>query len=290
MALAGSFYMDRGATTKYAIICYALTSIINGFCGAQHYKTYSSQQQRTNTPDQWKLVMVVSSVLFPSVCLSMVIVLGLVSMSYSQLLTVPTGTMLLLMILWLLVCVPLIVIGSILGRMCSATNPASAFPCRVAALARPIVVGRWFQRPAFLIAASGVLPFGSIFIEMYFIFSSFWNYKFYYVYGFMMLVYCILVVVLLCVTIVCTYFLLNSEDHRWQWTSFLAAGSTSAYVYCYSIYYFFMKTNMQGLLQTIFYFGYMAVFCFGFFLVCGTIGHFGSSCFVQRIYRNIKID
>ncbi len=31
--------------------------------------------------------------------------------------------------------------------------------------------------------ATGVLPFGSIFIEMYFVFTSFWNYKFYYVYG-----------------------------------------------------------------------------------------------------------
>lgn len=29
---------------------------------------------------------------------------------------------------------------------------------------------------------SGLLPFGSIFIEMYFVFTSFWNYKYYYVY------------------------------------------------------------------------------------------------------------
>jgi transmembrane 9 superfamily protein 3 len=28
---------------------------------------------------------------------------------------------------------------------------------------------------------AGVLPFGSIFIETYFVFTSFWNYKFYYV-------------------------------------------------------------------------------------------------------------
>ena len=33
----------------------------------------------------------------------------------------------------------------------------------------------------------GILPFGSIFIEMYFIFTSFWAYKIYYVYGFMLL-------------------------------------------------------------------------------------------------------
>ena len=44
-----------------------------------------------------------------------------------------------------------------------------------------------------LVPLSGLLPFGSIFIEMYFMFSSFWNYKFYYVYGFLLLVFLILV-------------------------------------------------------------------------------------------------
>ncbi len=44
-----------------------------------------------------------------------------------------------------------------------------------------------------LVPLSGILPFGSIFIEMYFMFSSFWNYKFYYVYGFLLLVFVILV-------------------------------------------------------------------------------------------------
>jgi transmembrane 9 superfamily protein 3 len=47
----------------------------------------------------------------------------------------------------------------------------------------------------FVCMVTGVLPFGSIFMEMYFIFTSFWNYKFYYVYGFMLLVYLILIIV-----------------------------------------------------------------------------------------------
>ena len=49
----------------------------------------------------------------------------------------------------------------------------------------------------------------------YFIFTSFWAYKIYYVYGFMLLVFIILMIVTVCVTIVCTYFLLNAEDYRW---------------------------------------------------------------------------
>lgn len=58
----------------------------------------------------------------------------------------------------------------------------------------------------------------------YFIFTSFWAYKIYYVYGFMMLVLVILCIVTVCVTIVCTYFLLNAEDYRW-WV--LTLGRTS---------------------------------------------------------------
>ncbi len=49
----------------------------------------------------------------------------------------------------------------------------------------------------------------------YFIFTSFWAYKVYFVYGFTLLVIFILIAVTSCVTIVCTYFLLNAEDYRW---------------------------------------------------------------------------
>ena len=81
-----------------------------------------------------------------------------------------------------------------------------------------LVDARVFLRimePAMIVLLGGVLPFGSIFIEMYFIFTSFWAYKIYYVYGFMLLVFIILMIVTVCVTIVAVYFLLNSEDYRW---------------------------------------------------------------------------
>ena len=167
---------------------------------------------------------------------------------------------------------------------------AAQNPCRINAIPRLIPDKRWFARPPILIALGGVLPFGSIFIEMYFVFTSFWNYKFYYVYGFMLLVFLILTVVTICVTIVVTYFLLNNEDYRWSWTSFAASSSTAGYVLLYSIYYFFMKTKMSGFFQTLFYFSYMAIFCLALGVMCGTLGYTGCSIFVRRIYRNIKSD
>ena len=91
----------------------------------------------------------------------------------------------------------------------------------------------------------------------------------YYVYGFMLLVFLILIIVTVCVTIVGTYFLLNAENYHWQWTSFFSAASTAAYVYLYSIYYYFMKTKMSGFFQTTFYFGYTLMFCLGLGILCG---------------------
>ncbi len=89
----------------------------------------------------------------------------------------------------------------------------------------------------------------------------------YYVYGFMLLVVLILLIVTASVTIVGTYFLLNSENHQWHWTSFGISSSTALYVALYSLHYFWFKTKMTGLLQTTFYFGYTAMFCAGISLM-----------------------
>ena len=61
------------------------------------------------------------------------------------------------------------------------------FIFRINAVPRPIPEKKWFMEPWVIVLVGGVLPFGSIFIEMYFIFTSFWAYKIYYVYGFMLL-------------------------------------------------------------------------------------------------------
>ena len=93
----------------------------------------------------------------------------------------------------------------------------------------------------------------------------------YYVYGFMLLVFVILLIVTICVTIVGTYFLLNAENYHWQWTSFFSAASTALYVYLYSIYYYHLKTKMSGFFQTSFYFGYTMMFCLGLGILCGNL-------------------
>ena len=85
-----------------------------------------------------------------------------------------------MLFIWLLVSCPLVLVGTVIGR---ARAQKGDFPCRVNSLRRPIPDGPWYTRPVVMILFGGILPFGSIFIEMYFIFTSFFNYKFYYVFG-----------------------------------------------------------------------------------------------------------
>lgn len=278
-AIFGELYTERGSMLSTAIFAYAATSPVNGYFGGS---LYSRQGGKV-----WIKQMLVSAFLIPFCVCGTAFFINFIAIYYHASRAIPFGTMVAVTCICIFVILPLTLIGTVVGRNLDGQPD---FPCRVNAVPRPIPEKKWFMEPYFIVLLGGVLPFGSIFIEMYFIFTSFWAYKIYYVYGFMLLVFLILMIVVVCVTIVCTYFLLNAEDYRWQWTSFLSAASTAIYVYMYSFYYFFFKTKMYGLFQTSFYFGYMALFSGALGIICGTVGYIGTSIFVRKIYSNVKID
>ncbi|KAK4801886.1 hypothetical protein SAY86_000089 [Trapa natans] len=269
----------RGAIITTFILCYAFTSFISGYVSGGMYSR--------NGGKGWIKSMVLTASLFPFLCFGIGFLLNTVAIFYGSLAAIPFGTMVVVFVIWAFISLPLALLGTVVGRN---WNGAPANPCRVKTIPRPIPEKKWYLTPSVVSIMGGLLPFGSIFIEMYFVFTSFWNYKVYYVYGFMLLVFVILVIVTMCVTIVGTYFLLNAENYHWQWTSFFSAASTAVYVYLYSIYYYHVKTKMSGFFQTSFYFGYTLMFCLGLGILCGAVGFLGSNLFVRRIYRNIKCD
>ncbi|KJE94757.1 transmembrane protein TM9SF3 [Capsaspora owczarzaki ATCC 30864] len=277
--IVGDLYTTRGSILTTCIFAYAALSPVAGFSGGSLYARYGGRE--------WIKQTFLTAALLPFTVSATAFMINFIAIYYNATRAIPFITMLMVLAICFFVVMPLCLVGTVLGRnMCGAAN----FPCRVKPVPRPIPEKQWYMEPWVIVLIGGILPFGSIFIEMYFVFTSFWAYKIYYVYGFMLLVFLILAVVTVCSTIVCTYFLLNSEDYRWHWTSFLSAASTALYVYGYSIYYFLFKTTMYGLFQTSFYFGYMALFCIGLGVLCGTIGHAGTSVFVRQIYHNVKLD
>jgi len=280
-AIFGELYDDRGSVGTASVLVYAATASIAGASQSRVFSQYAVK----NNP-KWKLAMFLTAMLVPSIVGFVMIVLNTVAWLYGSTTALSVGTLFYVGFIWV-VALLLLVVGTLVGR---ATFVPSQLPCPVRkTYVRPIpVTNEVYQKPWFVALIGGILPFGSIFIEMYFIFTSFWNYKFYYVYGFMLLVFLILSIVSVCVTIVSTYFLLNAEDHRWKWTAFGSGASTGIYVFLYAIFYFYTKTMMTGFFQTVFYFGYMFMFAAGISFLTGTVGYVGTSWFVSSIYGQIK--
>ncbi|KAL0369530.1 UNVERIFIED_CONTAM: Transmembrane 9 superfamily member 5 [Sesamum angustifolium] len=69
--------------------------------------------------------------------------------------------------------------------------------------------------------------------------------------------------------------------------SVLRGGSTAIFMFSYCTY-FYLKSNMSGILQAAFFFGYSACMCYAFFLMLGTVSFQASLLFVRRIYHAVK--
>ncbi|KAL5661190.1 hypothetical protein ACJX0J_028315, partial [Zea mays] len=103
---------------------------------------------------------------------------------------VPFGTMFALFLLWFGISVSLVFVGSFLGFKQLAIED----PVKTNKIHRQITEQAWYLQPVFAILASGILPFGTVFIELFFILTSIWLNQFYYIFGFLFKVFVVLVV------------------------------------------------------------------------------------------------
>ena len=122
----------------------------------------------------WIKSMILTASLFPFMCFGIGFILNTVAIFYGSLAAIPFGTMVVVFVIWAFISFPLALLGTVVGRNWSG---APNNPCRVKTIPRPIPEKKWYLTPSVVSIMGGLLPFGSIFIEMYFVFTSFWNYK-----------------------------------------------------------------------------------------------------------------
>lgn len=171
-AIVGELYTERGSLLSTAIFVYAVSSPVNGYFGGSLYAQYGGRK--------WIKQMLWSAFLLPSVVCGTAFFVNFIAIYYHAAKAIPFGSMVAVVCICFFIILPLTLAGTLLGRN---TNGQANYPCRVSSVPRPIPEKKWFMEPSTIVCLGGVLPFGSIFIEMYFIFTSFWAYKIYYVYG-----------------------------------------------------------------------------------------------------------
>lgn len=280
LALVGVFYpYNRGALYTALIALYAPTASIAGYVAASYYRQMEGEL--------WVRNILLTCFVYCGPFFAVFSVLNTVAIAYRSTAALPFGTIVVILILWGLVTIPLTVFGGIAGK-----NNRAEFnsPCRTNKYPREIPQLPWYRTAIPQMIMAGFLPFSAIYVELYYIFASVWGHKVYIIWSILFIVYIILIVVTSFITIALTYFQLAVEDHQWWWRSFLCGGSTGVFVYGYCFYYYFQRSDMTGLMQTSFFFGYMGMACFAFFLMLGTIGWRSSLLFVRHIYKAIKCE
>jgi transmembrane 9 superfamily protein 2/4 len=213
--------------------------------------------------------------------------------------------MLVIISIWFIISVPLSFAGSWLGFRAPVIEP----PVRTNQIPRQIPPTTTYLKPIPSMLLVGILPFGAIFVELYFIMQSIWFNKIYYMFGFLFLCYGLMIITCAAVTILMVYFLLCSENYNWQWRAFLAAGMSAGYIFLNAMLYWVTRVSTGGLAGSVLYIGYSALISFLFFVltgkfcvseslvveslltrILGSIGYFSSWWFVRKIYSSIKID
>lgn len=269
---------NRGALMTCAMVLYVLLGTPAGYVSARVYKSFGGEK--------WKSNVLLTSMLSPGVVFCLFFVMNLLLWGKGSSAAVPFTTLLALLALWFGVSVPLTFVGAYFGFR----KRALEHPVRTNQIPRLIPEQSVYTQPIPGIVMGGVLPFGCIFIQLFFILNSIWSSQMYYMFGFLFLVFLILVITCAETTVLLCYFHLCAEDYHWWWRSYLTSGFTAFYLFLYCCHYFFTKLQIEDFTSGLLYFGYTLIMVFLFNLLTGSIGFFACFWFIRKIYSVVKVD
>ncbi|XP_068596152.1 transmembrane 9 superfamily protein member 5 isoform X3 [Brachionichthys hirsutus] len=269
---------NRGALMTCAVVLWVLLGTPAGYVSARLYKTFGGEK--------WKTNVLLTALLCPGIVFADFFLMNLILWVEGSSAAIPFGTLVAILALWFGISVPLTFVGAYFGFKKAAIEQ----PVRTNQIPRQIPEQSFFTKPVPGIIMGGILPFGCIFIQLFFILNSIWSHQMYYMFGFLFLVFIILLITCSEATILLCYFHLCAEDYHWWWRSFLTSGFTAVYLFVYAVHYFFSKLQIIGAASTFLYFGYTLIMVLIFFLFTGTIGFFACFWFVNKIYSVVKVD
>ena len=153
---------NRGALVTTLLLLYVFMGSIAGYAAARVYKLCNGKEWKKNT--------FYTAAFYPGV-------MGIVYLSINAFVAlqgsstaIPISTVFALILLWFGVSTPLVFVGSYFGFK----KETITTPVRTNQIASHIPEQVWYTHPAFSIALGGILPFGAVCIELFFIMSAMW--------------------------------------------------------------------------------------------------------------------
>ena len=248
---------NRGSLATVMILLHTFFGFIGGYTSSRVYKSFQGSS--------WKQLFVYTPSAVPIIVFATFFLLNFFVWIRGSSGAVPFTTMLVIVGLWFVISVPLSVAGSWVGFKQPMADP----PVRTNQIPRQIPQATGYLRLVPSMLAVGVLPFGAIFIELYFIMQSLWSNRIYYMFGFLFLSFGLLIVTSAAVTIMMIYFLLCAENYHWQWRAFASSGASAAYLFAYSLLYWARMLSFSSFTGGLLYLGYSVLISFLWFVMSG---------------------
>ena len=318
-----SVQLGHGGFGRLFVNTSLATTFVAGFVSGYYYRQWTTAGDTAgeNNPPScedngWKSVLAATALILPSIATPIVLVINAASF--------PSGTVggfgifsiLRFVCVWAVVGVPGVVLGTLAGRRWHTkratkdktnsdngdwlprqhwTSLSLALPTSKHGVKCEKGGARrwWVAQPI-----CGIIPFGVVFIENYYVMTSLWNYKFYIVTETSIGVFVCWFLVTSGTAILYTILFLNNHTQYpqqsnpppkdWQWQAFRSVATSGAYLFLYSIYYYSYKTRMTGLFQTTYFFGTMLFISAMASLANGVVGHFAASQIIRLLYSNLQ--
>ncbi|WOK94026.1 transmembrane 9 superfamily member 11-like [Canna indica] len=270
----------RGTLITGMLFFYLFLGIAAGYVAVRLWKTLKFGDHSGWMSVSWRVAC-----FFPGIAFFILTTLNFLLWGSHSTGAIPISLFVVLLLLWFCISVPLTLVGGFLG----AKAPHLEYPVRTNQIPRQVPPQKY---PSWLLViGAGTLPFGTLFIELFFIMSSIWMGRVYYVFGFLFIVLILLVVVCAEVSLVLTYMHLCVEDWKWWWKSFFSSGSVAIYIFLYSVNYLVSDLkSLSGPISATLYLGYSLLMVIAIMLATGTIGFISSFWFVHYLFSSVKLD
>lgn len=269
----------RGSLMTGVLVFFILCGSFAGYVSSRLYKAFRGSR--------WQTCTIATAVAYPGLCFTVFLFFNIILFFKHSSGSVPFRDIVILAAMWCCVSIPLVFIGSYVGYQQESIH----FPTVTSTIARAIPPpSNFLTSPLFPMIFAGAIPFAAAYVELFFMMTSLWMDQFYYMFGFTLIVFLILLITCSEITILLCYYQLCAENHRWWWFSFITAGSVGFYLFGYSIVWYHQLEPSKLFVTHLLYFGYMLLISVGTFLITGSTGLLSCLWFTRKIFSTIKVD